>query len=52
MKVVLKKNCFYCHLEKNTSDMQEIGVWVCNQCLEKSNKSSNKKTPNKLKSDE
>lgn len=30
------KSCHYCHVYKNKSEMQEIGVWVCNECLEKS----------------
>ena len=36
MKQTELKTCYYCHLEKNKSEMQEIGVWVCNVCLEKS----------------
>ena len=32
----IKKPCFHCHTEKDKSEMQEIGVWICNECLEKS----------------
>ena len=31
----IKKRCYKCHLEKPRSEMQEMGVWVCNQCFEK-----------------
>lgn len=31
----IKKPCYNCHLHKDKSEMQEIGVWVCNECLEK-----------------
>jgi ribosomal protein L37AE/L43A len=37
MEKEVKKNCYYCHLDKIKSEMQEIGVWVCNDCLEKAN---------------
>jgi len=40
---IKEKPCYYCHNIKNIIDMQEIGVWICNECLEKS------KTPNKKK---
>lgn len=30
-----EKPCYNCHTIKNISDMKEIGVWVCNACLEK-----------------
>ena len=36
MKQTGLKTCYCCHLDKNKSEMQEIGVWVCNQCLDKS----------------
>lgn len=32
----VKKTCYNCRLSKNKSEMQEIGVWICNECLEKS----------------
>lgn len=41
----IKKTCYSCQLDKNKSEMQQIGVWVCNECLEKS-KPTDKK-PNK-----
>lgn len=31
-----EKTCYNCHLDKNKSEMQDVGVWVCNDCLEKS----------------
>jgi ribosomal protein L37AE/L43A len=36
MKTQLIKTCYCCHLDKNKSEMQEIGVWICNECFEKS----------------
>lgn len=30
------KTCYYCHVEKLKAEMQDIGVWVCNECYEKS----------------
>jgi ribosomal protein L37AE/L43A len=42
MEKLIKKNCYYCHLDKDTAEMQQIVVWFCNDCLEKS-KGSNKK---------
>jgi hypothetical protein len=38
-----KKPCYRCHVMKDKSKMQEIGVWICNECLEKL------KTPEKKK---
>ena len=46
-----KKKCFSCHLEKNSSEMQEIGVWLCNECLDKTKPSVTVKT-SKSKKDE
>lgn len=31
-----KKTCYSCHVDKPVADMQQIGVWVCNECLDKS----------------
>jgi hypothetical protein len=42
----VKKTCYSCHLDKIKSEMQEIGVWICNQCLEKS-KPAGKKSSTK-----
>jgi hypothetical protein len=39
-----EKPCYNCHKIKNISDMKEIGVWVCNACLDKYDK------PTKVKS--
>lgn len=33
-----EKPCYNCHKIKNISDMKEIGVWVCNSCLDKYDK--------------
>jgi ribosomal protein L37AE/L43A len=33
-----EKPCYNCHKIKNISDMKEIGVWVCNACLDKYDK--------------
>lgn len=39
----VKKKCYSCHVDKPVAEMQQIGVWVCNECLEKSKpKSKNK----------
>jgi len=37
------KPCYYCHVVKNTSEMEEIGVWVCKDCLKPSEKKKTKK---------
>lgn len=31
----VKKTCYSCHIDKVVVEMQQIGVWVCNECLEK-----------------
>jgi ribosomal protein L37AE/L43A len=41
---VILKTCFHCHLDKNKSEMQDIGVWVCNECLDKSKAPVKKQT--------
>tara|TARA_R110002074_G_scaffold114748_3_gene245317 strand:- start:634 stop:753 length:120 start_codon:yes stop_codon:yes gene_type:complete len=33
-----KKRCYYCHTEKPISEMKEMGVWVCDTCLNKTKK--------------
>lgn len=38
-----KKTCYYCHLDKDTAEMQQIVVWFCNDCFEKSKASDKKK---------
>lgn len=42
MEKIVKKTCYYCRIEKNTSEMQQIVVWFCNTCLEKSTPKSKK----------
>ena len=44
IKNVTEKTCYNCHLDKNKSEMQNIGVWVCNECLEKSKTPAKKQT--------
>ena len=39
----MDKPCYSCHVVKDTSDMEELGVWVCKDCLEKSESKSKKK---------
>lgn len=41
-----EKPCYYCHIIKNISDMKEIGVWVCNTCLDKFDKTVKPKSKN------
>jgi ribosomal protein L37AE/L43A len=36
MKQTGLKTCYSCHVDKLKAEMQDIGVWVCNQCLDKS----------------
>ena len=43
MEKPIKKTCYYCHIDKNTVEMQQIVVWFCNDCLEKSKISDKKK---------
>lgn len=38
-----EKPCYNCHKINDISEMQEIGVWICNACLEKLNKPSKNK---------
>lgn len=38
MKQTGLKTCYSCHIEKIKTEMQDIGVWICNECLEKSKK--------------
>jgi len=40
---MLKKTCFSCKNELPVSEMEEMGVWVCKKCLEKSTKTKKKK---------
>ena len=42
MEKIVKKICYYCRIEKNTSEMQQIVVWFCNTCSEKSTPKSKK----------
>ena len=39
----MNKSCYTCHVVKNISEMEEIGVWVCKDCLKKSENKSKKK---------
>jgi len=43
----ISKPCFSCHVVKCTSQMEEMGVWVCKKCLEKSEKKPKKKSKKK-----
>ena len=43
MEKIVKKTCYYCKIEKDTSEMQQIVVWFCNKCSEKSSVSTKKK---------
>ena len=36
MKQTGLKTCYSCHVDKLKAEMQDIGVWVCNECYEKS----------------
>ena len=42
MENIVKKTCYYCKIEKDTSEMQQIVVWFCNTCSEKSTLKSKK----------
>ena len=39
----MNKSCYTCHVVKNISEMEEIGVWVCKDCLKKSENKRKKK---------
>jgi hypothetical protein len=39
----MDKPCYNCREIKNTSDMEQIGVWVCKDCLENSESKNKKK---------
>ena len=39
----MDKPCYSCHVVKDTSDMEELGVWVCKDCLEKFESKKKKK---------
>jgi ribosomal protein L37AE/L43A len=43
MEKIVKKTCYYCKIEKDTSEMQQIVIWFCNKCSEKSSVSTKKK---------
>lgn len=47
MEKIVKKTCYYCRIEKNTSEMQQIVVWFCNTCSEKSTPKSKKSIKSK-----
>ena len=35
--------CYKCKVAKERSEMEDLGVWVCKDCLEKSESKSKKK---------
>jgi len=37
-----KKPCYSCREIKPVSEMEDMGVWVCKKCLEKSGKKKKK----------
>ena len=39
----MNKPCYYCKVEKPIKDLEEIGVWVCKDCLKPSEKKKTKK---------
>jgi len=43
----MNKPCYRCRVVKDTSEMEEIGVWICKDCLGES-ESKNKKKKSKL----
>lgn len=51
MSAEVKKKCFSCHIEKNITEMQQIGIWLCNDCLDKTKPGVTIKT-SKSKKDE
>ena len=45
-EIIRIKPCYRCRERKPTSEMEEIGMWICKSCL---NKSSKPKKKNKNK---
>jgi ribosomal protein L37AE/L43A len=43
MEKITKRICYYCKVEKDVSEMQQIVVWFCNKCAEKFKTSDKKK---------
>ena len=43
MEKITKRICYYCKLEKDVSEMQQIVVWFCNKCADKFKTSDKKK---------
>tara|TARA_R110002153_G_scaffold34900_1_gene103931 strand:+ start:514 stop:633 length:120 start_codon:yes stop_codon:yes gene_type:complete len=39
----MDKPCYSCHDVKDTSDMEEIGMWICKACLAKAETKKKKK---------